>query len=100
MSYDVDDSEDLSLMEIKVGDQRVSHAGVSESGLIYLQGDLHPLGSATALIKAAKEHIPYVAVTAVEVLFPADWLRGECLHDLDRLRVITNLENVARKHNG
>lgn len=96
MSYDVEEFEDLNLIEIRVGENKVSHAGISASGDVYLQGDIHPLGSATALLTAAKHHIPYVSVSAVEVLYPADWLKAECLHDLDRLRVITNLEKVAR----
>jgi hypothetical protein len=67
-----------------------------ESGTLYLRGDLHPLGSATALLTAAARHVPYIAVSAVEVLYPSDWLRGECMGDLDRMRIITNLENYAR----
>jgi hypothetical protein len=84
-------------MYIKVGDNTVSWAGVAkDSGLVYLQGDLHPDGSSIALMKAAKEHVPYVPVSAVQVLFPADWLRGECLGDADRLRIIGNLESFVR----
>lgn len=96
MDYDIDDDEDLDLMEIRAGDVAVSWAGISTSGVIYLQGDLHPLGSATALLKAAKEHVPYVAVSVVRVLFPSDWLRAECLGDPDRLRIIGNLEAQLR----
>lgn len=94
---DVDETEDLDLMEIRVGEQRVSWAGITRpGGDVYLQGDIHPLGSATALIKAAKDHVPYVAVSAVQVLYPSEWLRAECLHDMDRLRVIGNLERFVR----
>jgi hypothetical protein len=64
--------------------------------MVYVSGEIHPLGAATSLIKAAKEHVPYIAVSAVEVLYPADWLRGECLHDPDRLRIINNLERFTR----
>lgn len=94
---DVDEAEDLDLMEVKVGERRVSWAGITRpGGDVYLQGDLHPLGSATALIKAAKDHVPYVAVSAVQVLYPSEWLRAECLHDMDRLRVIGQLESFVR----
>lgn len=95
--YDFDEEEDVDLMEVRIGENRVSHAGIARaSGNVYLQGDLHPLGSATALLAAAKNHVPYIAVSAVEVLFPVDWLRAECLHDADRLRIINNLEAFVR----
>ena len=95
--YGIDESEDLDLMEIQSGGARVGWAGIAKgSGTVYLPGDLHCLGSYSALFKAAKEHVPYVAVSAVNVLFPADWLRGECMHDVDRLRVIGNMESFIR----
>lgn len=95
--YDYDETEDVDLVEIRMGDNRVGHAGIAKaSGMVYVSGEIHPLGAATALIKAAKEHVPYIAVSAVEVLYPADWLRGECLHDPDRLRIINNLERFTR----
>lgn len=95
--FDVDEAEDLDLMEVKMGENHVGWAGITRpGGEVYLQGDLHALGSATALIKAAKEHIPYVAVSSVRVLFPAEWLRAECLHDADRLRIIDNLVRFVR----
>ena len=94
--FGVEDSEDLDLMEIRVHDKPNSWAGVSASGMVYLQGDLHPLGSATALIKAAKENVPYVSVSAVRVLYPSEWLRAECMHDADRTRVIDNLCGFVR----
>lgn len=97
--FDVEDEEELDLHEVRVSDMPMTWVGVSKSGYVYLLGDIHPLGSATALIKAAKEHVPYVAVSAVRVLYPADWLRGECLHDPDRLRIIGNLERIARGGN-
>ncbi|MFN9473760.1 hypothetical protein [Acidovorax sp.] len=91
------EEENLHLIELQApGGVAPLQAGVTASGMVYLRGDLHPLGSATALIKAACEHVPYAAVSAVSVLFPADWLRGECLHDADRLRVIAAMERVVR----
>lgn len=97
MDYEVDETEDLDLIEIKVGDQKVATVGiVKNTGMVYLPGDIHCLGSYTALFKAAKEHVPYVAVSAVSVLFPSSWLRGECLHDPDRQRIIDNFERLAR----
>lgn len=95
---EVEDSEDLVILEIK--GHRIQpgmHAGISASGLVYLPGDIHPLGSASALLTAAKQQVPYVAVSAVQVLFPSDWLKGECAHDLDRLRVIGNMEELVRR---
>ncbi|OXE36636.1 MAG: hypothetical protein CGW95_06600 [Phenylobacterium zucineum] len=96
-AFDTDEAEDLDLMQICIPGQPVSWAGITRpGGNVYLQGDIHVLGSATALIKAAKEHVPYVPVSAVQVLFPAEWLAAECLHDADRLRVIANLSAFVR----
>jgi hypothetical protein len=95
--YDQDEStEDVELTEVKVGDFPAMTIGVSASGQVYIRGDLHPLGSATALLTAAAQHVGYIALSAVEVLYPADWLRGECMHDRDRVRVIDNIVNLAR----
>jgi hypothetical protein len=95
--YDQEDStEDVELTEVKVGDAPAMTIGVSASGLIFIRGDIHPLGSATALLTAAARGVPYIALSAVEVLYPSNWLRGECMGDLDRMRIITNIENYAR----
>lgn len=97
MDYDTDETEDLTIVEIQGRNIPPGlRAGISASGDVYLRGDIHPLGAATALIAAAGQHIPYVALSAVSVLFPADWLRGECAHDMDRLRVIDNMERLVR----
>lgn len=94
--YDTDETEDVSLHEVRVGGTPVQHIGISESGVIFVRGELHPLGAHYALLKAAGQHVPYVAVSAVEVLYPGDWLRSECAGDMDRQRVITNIETYAR----
>ena len=96
MTMEVEETEDLNIIEINGGPAPV-YAGVTTSGDVYLRGDIHPLGSASALIAAAAQHVPYVAISAVQVLFPADWLRGECLHDMDRLRIIGNMEQIVRR---
>lgn len=91
---EVEDSEDLDLISIQLSDitrrngVEVQTAGISASGLVYLRGDIHPMGSYPAMARAAAQQVPYVAVSAVEALFPAEWLRAECMHDVDRLRVI------------
>ncbi len=94
--FETDDDEDVSLIEIQVKGQKVATAGVSESGVVYLRGDVHPLGSASALLTAAVHQVPYIEVSAVEVLYPADWLKAECLHDQDRMRIISNAEAFVR----
>ncbi len=97
MNYEVDDTEDLDLIELQVHGTKAATVGiVKNTGMVYIPGDVHPMGSFAALMLAAKEHIPYVAVTAVSVLFPAEWIRAACLHDQDRQRVIDNLEKYAR----
>lgn len=94
--FDTDEDEDVNLVEIQVKGQKVATAGVSASGIVYLQGDIHPNGSASALVTAAVHQIPYIEVSAVEVLYPADWLRAECLGNMDRIRIINNAEAFVR----
>ena len=94
--FDTDEDEDVNLVEIQVKGQKVATAGVSASGIVYLQGDIHPCGSASALVTAAVHQIPYIEVSAVEVLYPADWLRAECLGNMDRIRIINNAEAFVR----
>lgn len=97
MDYEIDeDSESVDVIEIQHSGHKVGLAGVSESGVVYLSGDLHPYGASGALLQAAKEHVPYISTSSVNALFPVDWLRGACLHDADRLRVLGNLEKFAR----
>lgn len=94
---EVEDSEDLFLIGVHVaGYGEAQTAGISASGDVFLRGDIHPLGSYKALALAQVMHIPYVAVSAVEVLYPADWLRAECLADADRLRAIEEAEAFVR----
>ena len=90
--------EDVELTEVRAGPLAPAMTiGVGDqTGDIYVRGDLHPLGSATALLTAARERVPYIALSAVEVLFPLDWLKGECAHDADRLRVLFNIESHVR----
>lgn len=96
-NFETEDSEDLDLIELQVGGQKAATVGIVRgTGMVYIPGDLHPMGSFAALMLAAKEFVPYVAVSAVSVLFPAEWVRGACLHDVDRQRVIDNLERHAR----
>lgn len=92
---ETEETEDLNIIEIHGGPQPL-YAGVTVGGEVFLRGDLHPLGSFAALMTAAKQHVPYVAISAVNVLFPATWLRAECLHDADRQRVIDNMEALVR----
>lgn len=96
--YETTESEEeVTLTGIQVGGGPAMTIGVGDkTGDIYCRGDLHPLGSASALLTAAAQHIPYIALSAVEVLYPLDWLKGECAHDIDRLRVLANLESFVR----
>lgn len=100
MSYgdhDVEDAEEVDLMELQVGGQAVGWVGVSRpEGHVYLSGDIHPYGSASAMLVAKLQNVPYIAVSAVRVLFPSEWLAAECLGDEDRLRIIRNLVSEAR----
>lgn len=94
--FDTDEDEDVSLIEIQIKGHKVASAGVSASGQVFLNGEIHPHGSASALLTAAIHKVPYIEVSAVEVLYPADWLRAECLGNVDRQRIIDNAEAFVR----
>ena len=94
--FETDEDEDVSLIEIRADGRKVATAGVSASGVVFLRGDIHPLGSSTALMTAAVQQVPYIEVSAVEVIYPADWLRAECMGNMDRLRIINNMEAFVR----
>jgi hypothetical protein len=86
------DGDFVDLMEIKAGDNVVSWVGIAQpDDDVFLQSDIHCLGSAVALIRAAKAGVPYVHVDTDRVLVPAAWLRAESRSDADRVRVIDNL---------
>ncbi len=93
---DLNDIEEVDLLEIQQRGIKVCMAGVSTSGVVYLQGNLHVYGSAVALLLAAKEQVPYISTSDGNVMFPADWLRHKCQFEPDRLHVIDNLERFVR----
>ncbi len=96
--FGVDETEDVDVIEIQMGGSKVGLAGFARaSGTVYLNGDIHPHGAFGALMAAAKQDVPYMYTSAVNALFPSEWLSAECLHDVDRLRVIGNLETFIRR---
>jgi hypothetical protein len=62
-----------------------------KSRTVYLNGDLHPLGAATALLVAASEHVPYISLGAMSALYPEEWLREACQGDWRRLQIIDGI---------
>lgn len=97
MSYDTEETEDAHIFEVMVqGSKATTFAIAPLSGTVYLNGDIHPLGAASALIRAASLNIPYIAPSAICALYPSEWLRAEAMGDTDRQRLITNLERLAR----
>lgn len=99
MEYEVDESEEtVDILEIRMAGYPVGVTAIArESGTVYLSGEVHPAGAFACLMLAAKEHVPYVSTSAVNALFPADWIAAACLHDMDRLRVIANLIKFTRE---
>lgn len=99
MNYEVDeDTEEVHVFELQVGGQKVGLVGVAPaSGHVFVSGDLHPEGAFSALMRAAKEYVPYISTSSVNALFPSDWIKGQCLHDRDRLMIVDNLEKLARE---
>lgn len=97
--FDIDneDTEEVDILELRVSDMPVGLAGIArKSGTVYLNSEIHPLGGFAALMIAAKANVPYISTSAVNALFPSDWLKAECLHDPDRLRLIDNAEAFVR----
>ena len=62
--FDTDEDETLYLLDVHRGGEKVQTAGISESGTVFLRGDLHPMGSFAALMLAAKAQVPYIEVNA------------------------------------
>lgn len=96
--YGVEETEGVEIHELKLAatGEKVGAVGITDDGHVYLNGDFHPQGSFTALLNARLANVPYVPLSAVYVLFPAEWLIAECLHDADRIRAIHEAVRVAR----
>lgn len=92
--FEIDDgTEDIQWFDLGMGREV---AVAEQSGTVYVSGELHPVGAYSALLLAAKDDVPYASRGAVSAYFPVDWIRGACLHDPDRLRILDNLERIAR----
>lgn len=61
---------------------------VDARGQIFLSADLHPGGAPDAMDGATEHGIPWIAKSAVEAYFPAEWLIGEAMGDPVRSSVI------------
>lgn len=99
MQYDIDNenTEEVDIIELQVKGLPVGLAGIArKSGTVYLNSEIHPLGGFAALMIAAKADVPYISTSSVNALFPSDWLKAECLHDPDRLRLLDNAEAFVR----
>lgn len=69
---------------------------VDARGLIFLSADLHPGGAAGAMERATLAGIPWIAKSAVEAFFPAEWLMGEAMGEPVRSSVIPALVAAVR----
>lgn len=100
MNFDFDETEDVNILTLTLegappGAQfKVGYAPKSRA--LYLKGDLHPLGEASALLQAAKEYVPYISIGAISALFPEDWLRQACQGDQNRMRIIHAIGQAVR----
>lgn len=98
--FDTEETEDVEVITMKMegtppGETfRVGFAPKSRN--IFLEGNLHPLGAASALLQAAKEDVPYISLGAVSALFPEMWLRQACQGDTYRQSVITGICKALR----
>lgn len=70
--------------------------GIDKRGTIFLSSDLHPGGANEAMARAAEQGIPWVMQSAVQVLFPAEWLAAEALGEPVRSSIIPSLVAVIR----
>lgn len=70
---------------------------IDTSGHVYLNGDLHPEGSAGAMRRAHAAGIEWVQLGAVLAYFPVAWLVAECMGDTDRLTIIDGLLRMIRR---
>lgn len=63
---------------------------------VYLSADLHPGGAAGAMERSVAQGIPWIARSAVEAFFPAEWLMGEAMGEPVRSAVIPALVAAIR----
>lgn len=69
---------------------------IDARGQIYLSADLHPGGAMGAMERATLGGVPWIAKSAVEAFFPADWLVGEALGEPVRSSIIPALVGAIR----
>lgn len=98
--FDTEETEDVDIITMAPegappGAQfKVGYAPKSRT--LYIDGELHPLGAYSAILQASKEHVPYVSLGAVSALFPEEWIKQACQHDLTRLRIIDGIGRALR----
>lgn len=69
---------------------------VDSRGYIFLSADLHPGGAMGAMTRATEAGIPWIAKSAVEAFFPAEWLVGEAMGEPVRSSIIPALVAAIR----
>lgn len=63
---------------------------------VYLSADLHPGGAPDAMSRATEAGIPWIAKSAVEAFFPAEWLVAEAMGEPVRSSIIPALVAAIR----
>lgn len=83
----LEDVGEADLFELQGPSGPVPYA-VDSRGYIYLSADLHPGGASGAMNRATEQGIPWIALSAVQAFFPAEWLMGEAMGEPVRSSII------------
>jgi hypothetical protein len=91
-TIDIDDAEVFEL-----DGTGVTYA-VDTSGMVYLNGDLHPRGGPAAILEALAEDIAWIPMDAINAYFPLPWMVQKCDNGVspERMEVMLNLVQAIR----
>lgn len=91
----LEDVGDAEFFELQGPTGPVPYA-IDSHNQIYLSADLHPGGAMGAMGRATEAGIPWIAKSAVEAFFPAEWLVGEAMGEPIRSSIIPALVAAIR----
>lgn len=91
----LEDVGDADFFELQGPTGPVPYA-VDNHGFIFLSADLHPGGAMGAMENATRDGIPWIAKSAVEAFFPAEWLIGQAMGEPIRSSIIPALVAAIR----
>lgn len=71
---------------------------VDTTGMVYLNGDMHPRGGPAAISEALAEDIAWIPLDAINAYFPLPWMVAKCDNGVspERMVAMKNLVDAIR----